>query len=465
MPTNVNVASSLGGIKLVLNGYKNLYRQYIRHGTTRLHHEAFLSMKKTIRYEIDDMLNRNLFFDYEDTKKTFNMDHFQPKASEEFKKKVLENSYLYRSKGFCEDIKVDEELTLKMENYELVTDINLLAHAYERNLDDNTVNTIIYEKNKRHLVFAEAVQNEFLLKRLKAHLDIAKENSHYVPKHLESYFRYYLDFLKCQYQALFHPLLEVQYPATHTKIIPNRLRKQSSRLLKSVPVQLDPLEIHKIGILRLQHIIDRLNHGPSVRVTSFQSPIRNIHYCVPATDKNKPADKIFTMYYERARYQSHIWENFNRSTTYALLPEIKNAYFPEIDERIKMDGDFDKLFDHESLTRNDSQSSEIYDAIKKQLIREISENSQVLSTQEMSLVYIDAFERDYQNLLKLKAKYDKLDLEGVHPFVKEKDLLYQLIQNDLIYDISTYSSLGFVLYRLLKHVKYLHIRYYHDQIE
>lgn len=99
------------------------------------------------------------------------------------------------------------------------------------------------------------------------------------------------------------------------------------------------------------------------------------------------------------------------------------------------------------------------------MVEERSKNSQVLSTQEMSLVYIDAYERDYQNLLKLKAKYDKLDLEGVHPFVKEKELMYQLIQNDLIYDITTYSSLGFVLYRLLKHVKYLHIRYYHDQIE
>lgn len=465
MPTNVNVASSLGGIKLILNGYKNLYKQYIRHGTTRLHKEALLSMRKTIRYEVDDMLNRNLFFDYEDTKKTFNMDHFQPKASEDFKKKVLENSYQYKSEAFCEDIKVDEELTLKTENYELLTDINLLAHAYERNLDDRTINTIIFKKNKRHLVFGKAHQNETLLKRLKSHLDIAEENRHYVPKHFESYFKYYLDFLKCQYEALFHPLLEVQYPATHTKIIPYRLRKQSNRLLKSVPVKLDPLEIHKIGILRLQHIIDRLNHGPSVRVTSFQSPLRNIYYCIPATDKNKPADNIFTMYYERARYQSHIWEKFYHSTTYALLPEVKNAYFPEINESIKTDGDFEQLFDHGSPTLKDSDSLKIYNDIRKQLVEERSKNSQVLSTQEMSLVYIDAYERDYQNLLKLKAKYDKLDVEGVHPFVKEKELMYQLIQNDLIYDITTYSSLGFVLYRLLKHVKYLHIRYYHDQIE
>lgn len=465
MPTNVNIGSSLGGIKLILNGYKNLYKQYIRHGTTRLHNEALLSMKKTIKYEIDDMLNRNLFFDYEDTKKTFNMDHFQPKASKDFKKKVMEHSFQYRSKVFCEDIKVEEELTLKSENYELLTDINLLAHAYEKNLDDNTIKTIIFEKNKRHLVFAEALRNEFLLKRLKAHLDIAKENSHYVPKHLESYFEYYLDFLGRQYEALFHPLLEVQYSATSTKIIPYRLRKQSSRLIKSVPVQLDPIEIHKIGILRLQHIIDRLNHGPSVRVTSFQSPIRNIYYCVPATDKNKPSDEIFTMYYERARYQSHIWEKFHHTTSYALLPEVKNAYFPEIDESIKMDGDFEQLFDHKSTTSKKCESLQIYHDIKEQLIQERSKSSEVLSLQEMSLLYIDAFERDYQNLLKLKAKYDKLDLEGVNPFVKKKELLYQLIQNDLVYDVSTYSSLGFVLYRLNQHVKYLHIRYYHDQIE
>lgn len=464
MATNVSVVSSLGGIKLILKGYKNLYKQYIRHGTTRLHKDALLSMKKTIKYELDDMLNRNLFFDFKDTKKTFNMDHFQEKPSKSFRKKVLESSFYYKSKVFCEDIKVEEELVLKTEIYELLSDINLLAHAYERKLEDDTINTIILEKNKRHLIFSEALQDQSLMKKIKAHLDIAEENSHYVPKHLENYFYYYLEFLKYQYESLFHPLLEVQYPDSNTKIIPHRLRKQSKRLLKSVPMPVDPLETHKIGILRLQHIIDRLNHGPSVRATSFQSPIRNIYYCIPATDKNKPNDKIFTMYYERARYQSHIWEKIYQNTSYALLPEVKNAYFPEIDENIKTDGDFKQLFDYGNTTLNDNESLEIYNDIKEQLIEERKKISRVLSSHEMSLLYIDAFQKDYQNLLKLKSKYDKLDLEDVDPYVKKKELLYQLIQNDLIKDINTYASIGFVLYRFIKHVKYLHIRYYHDQI-
>jgi len=465
MSIRVNVDSTLGGVKLILNGYKNLCIQYRRHGNTDFHKEAFESMKKTVKYELDDMLNRNLFVNSGHVKKTFNMDHFQPKASKNFKRRVLEDSFFNASKNLADDIKVNEEVTLKTENYELITDMNMLAHAYENKFNEELIKQIILEKNKRTNVFSAAFNKKPLLKRIKEHLDIAKENSHYVPKHLEAFFFIYLKFLNRQYQALHHPLLEFDYPKTNTNVIPYKLRKQSSRLMKTIPIQGNPLELHKLGILRLQHIIDRLQHGPSVRFSSFQSPIKNIHYCIPATDKNKPDDKIFTIYYERMRYQSHLWEANYRSTLFASLPEIRNAFLPEIGEKVPKDIDYKHLFFDGEFDSTKNENLEIYNDIKKHQFDERAKFGGFLSPKELTLLYIDAFERDHQNLLKLKAKYDKLDLDRVDPYVKKKELLCQLVQNDLISDMNTYSSIGFVLYRFMKHVKFLHIKYYHDQIK
>lgn len=461
MSIKVNMDSTLGSLKLMADGYKNLYRQYYRHKSKPLHRSALISMKKTLKYEIDDMLNRRLFFDFQAIKKTYSKSHFAPAMSKKFKKKVLKNMTIYNSEEYIKDIKVEKEVTLNSEIYELLTDMNMLAHAFENKLEDNVIKEIITKKNIRTNVFGEAFGNEEMKLRVKKHLDIACKNRMFVPEHLQHYYEAYRSFLTRNFKALSKSLCE-RDDVQNQLIIPYKLRKKSSRLTKTIPVDLTPIELHEKAIIRLQHIIDRIQHGPSVFFTSFQGPMKYIYYCMPATNKNKVCDPIMTLFYERMRFQGHLWKDRYKNRNLAALPEVSNTFLPETGEKVPTSGEYINLL---TIGRSEHlDSKDIFQGLMNHKYNEKNNLDDILSADDYARMYIDAYKTDYKNLVKLKNKYDSLGLNSIDPHIQKKHLMYQLMQKDLISDVSTYRSIGFVILNFMKHVKSMHIMHYHDRI-